>query len=331
MVANDGGLLNSSGKSIAASTDNRHPTAHLRTRTALRQSAGILRGVARPGRTFPFRLHESSCLRHQYRDPVHRRAVRRPRVRAQRAGRGPGLGHPHHRRAQPAGRGRARTGPARRPGLWSGAGLLHRPARPRRLPGQLPLVFGRGPGSFTGLRTACAVAQGLAWGANAGRGIPVLPIDTLAAVAEQARFAHGCSNVVAVLDARMDEVYMAHYQWQSGTWQNSGAPALSAPEDVQVPPGWTVAGNAQAAYGERLAPDSHHVHALPTATALLRLGARADLRWPGRTGGRCPAALHSRQSGANHGRARGCPIGTGDTCLAHERIAPAPRRAPRAL
>ena len=119
--------------------------------------------------------------------------------------------------------------------------------------GQLDaLVFGRGPGSFTGLRTACAVAQGLAWGANAGRGIPVLPIDTLAAVAEQARFAHGCSNVVAVLDARMDEVYMAHYQWQSGTWQNSGAPALSAPEDVQVPPGWTVAGNAQAAYGERL-------------------------------------------------------------------------------
>ena len=107
--------------------------------------------------------------------------------------------------------------------------------------GQLDaLVFGRGPGSFTGLRTACAVA-------------------------------HGCSNVVAVLDARMDEVYMAHYQWQSGTWQNSGAPALSAPEDVQVPPGWTVAGNAQAAYGERLAPDSHHVHALPTATALLRL------------------------------------------------------------
>jgi len=138
--------------------------------------------------------------------------------------------------------------------------------------GQLDaLVFGRGPGSFTGLRTACAVAQGLAWGANAGRGIPVLSIDTLAAVAEQARFAHGCSNVVAVLDARMDEVYMAHYQWQSGTWQNSGAPALSAPEDVQVPPGWTVAGNAQAAYGERLAPGTHHVHALPAATALLRL------------------------------------------------------------
>ena len=133
------------------------------------------------------------------------------------------------------------------------------------------IVFARGPGSFTGLRTACAVAQGLAYGANAGRGIPVLPIDTLAAVAEEARHQQGCTEVVAVLDARMDEVYVAPYQWRDGVWHGAGALGLCAPEQVQVPPGWAVAGNAQAPYGERLAPDARHVHALPTATALLRL------------------------------------------------------------
>lgn len=133
------------------------------------------------------------------------------------------------------------------------------------------IVFARGPGSFTGLRTACAVAQGLAYGANAGRGIPVLPIDTLAAVAEEARHQHGCTEVVAVLDARMDEVYVAPYQWRGNAWHGAGALGLCAPEQVQAPLGWTVAGNAQAPYGARLAPSARHVHALPTATALLRL------------------------------------------------------------
>jgi len=138
--------------------------------------------------------------------------------------------------------------------------------------GQLDaIVFGCGPGSFTGLRTACAIAQGLAFGAGAGRGIPVLPVDTLAAVAEQARHQHGCTEVVAVLDARMDEVYTAPYQWRDGAWHAAGALGLCAPQQVQVPAGWTVAGNAQAAYGERLAPGAHHVQALPTASALLRL------------------------------------------------------------
>ena len=79
--------------------------------------------------------------------------------------------------------------------------------------GQLDAIaFGRGPGSFTGLRTACAVAQGLAFGANQGAGIPVLPIDTLMAVAEEARFqrpgACGVLTVTALLDARMDEMYV---------------------------------------------------------------------------------------------------------------------------
>lgn len=133
------------------------------------------------------------------------------------------------------------------------------------------IVLGRGPGSFTGLRTACAVAQGLAFGAGHGRGVPVLPVDTLTAVAEEARLQHGCTQVVAVLDARMDEVYVAHCQWQDGVWHSDEEFGLCAPEAVAVPTGWTLAGNAQAAYGQRLAPGALQVHALPTASALLRL------------------------------------------------------------
>ena len=135
------------------------------------------------------------------------------------------------------------------------------------------IVFGRGPGSFTGLRTACAVAQGLAFGARAGQGVPVLPVDTLLAVAEEARHAHGCTQMVAVLDARMDEVYHARCEWVAaqGRWHTEADFGLGAPESVLAPAGWTVAGNARTPYGERLAPMAAHVAALPTATALLRL------------------------------------------------------------
>lgn len=135
------------------------------------------------------------------------------------------------------------------------------------------IVFGRGPGSFTGLRTACAVAQGLAFGARGGAGVPVLPVDTLLAVAEEARHQHGCTQVVAVLDARMDEVYHARCEWLPGEarWQADEEFGLGAPESVQPPTGWTVAGNAHAPYGDRLAPAASHLTALPTATALLRL------------------------------------------------------------
>jgi tRNA threonylcarbamoyladenosine biosynthesis protein TsaB len=137
------------------------------------------------------------------------------------------------------------------------------------------IVFGRGPGSFTGLRTACAVAQGLAFGARNGQGTPVLPVDTLLAVAEEARHQHGCTQVLAVLDARMNEVYSAHCTWQEATrqWSTDADFGLCAPEALTLTDAalWTVAGNAQAAYGERLLPQARHVAALPTATALLRL------------------------------------------------------------
>lgn len=132
------------------------------------------------------------------------------------------------------------------------------------------IVFGRGPGSFTGLRTACAIAQGLALGA----GKPLLPVDTLLAVAEEAREQHGLTDVMAVLDARMSEVYHAGYRWVDGLWHATHALGLCAPEALQVPEGLSVVGNAQAAYAERLAPQAAHRVALPTATALLRLAPR---------------------------------------------------------
>lgn len=132
------------------------------------------------------------------------------------------------------------------------------------------IVFGRGPGSFTGLRTACAIAQGLALGA----GKPLLPVDTLLAVAEEAREQHGLTDVMAVLDARMSEVYHAGYRWADGLWHATRALGLCAPEALQVPEGLSVVGNAQAAYAERLAPQAAHRVALPTATALLRLAPR---------------------------------------------------------
>ncbi|PUE20738.1 tRNA (adenosine(37)-N6)-threonylcarbamoyltransferase complex dimerization subunit type 1 TsaB [Limnohabitans sp. MMS-10A-160] len=137
------------------------------------------------------------------------------------------------------------------------------------------IVFGRGPGSFTGLRTACAVAQGLAFGAD----VPVLPVDTLLAVAEEARWqrvqggaADADLSVLALLDARMDEVYSAAYQWSAAgqSWQGVSALQVSAPENVQSSAS-VLAGNVFEAYGPRLNMPGERCVALPTAAALLRL------------------------------------------------------------
>ena len=84
------------------------------------------------------------------------------------------------------------------------------------------IAFGRGPGAFTGLRTACSVAQGLALGA----GKPVLPVDTLLVVAESAREGTHPQRIWVATDARMDEVYAAAYRHDGRTWQVPHAPAL---------------------------------------------------------------------------------------------------------
>jgi tRNA threonylcarbamoyladenosine biosynthesis protein TsaB len=142
------------------------------------------------------------------------------------------------------------------------------------------IAFGRGPGSFTGLRTACAVAQGLALGANQGAGIPVLPVDTLMAVAEEARFQHhgdGQSpmRVTALLDARMDEMYVQGFAFGGGLCRALGECELVRPENlVPEAAAGLLAGNVFAVYAGRL-PGSlatfAQAEALPTATAMLRL------------------------------------------------------------
>lgn len=133
------------------------------------------------------------------------------------------------------------------------------------------IAFGRGPGSFTGLRTAAAVAQGLGFGA----GVPVLPLDTLLAVAEEAHGQQGAERVVALLDARMDEVYWAAYERVDGRWETRQPPALARPEQVLVPAGWVLAGNALELHAARLPEAAARIAALPTARALLRLAPQA--------------------------------------------------------
>ncbi|MEN9864912.1 MAG: tRNA threonylcarbamoyl adenosine modification protein YeaZ [Pseudomonadota bacterium] len=130
------------------------------------------------------------------------------------------------------------------------------------------IAFGAGPGSFTGVRTACGLAQGLAFGLN----LPVLPVSTLLALAEGMRQARsGADMVMPVLDARMGEVYWAQYRYQDG-WQEVHAPALAKPQDLvcdlqQVAP----CGNGASLCGF----DIGEAPQLPHAAQIAQLGALA--------------------------------------------------------
>jgi tRNA threonylcarbamoyladenosine biosynthesis protein TsaB len=108
------------------------------------------------------------------------------------------------------------------------------------------IAFGAGPGSFTGLRIACGVAQGLALGA----GLPVVPVSTLEAMAE----AVGEPRVVAALDARMDEIYVAGYVREGEAWCCVVPPTLCAVSDVPLlqGEGWTGCGSAFTAHESAL-------------------------------------------------------------------------------
>lgn len=144
------------------------------------------------------------------------------------------------------------------------------------------IVYGAGPGAFTGLRTACAVAQGLGFGA----GVPLLPVSTLLAVAEDARLSaqrpparpDAPWQVLALVDARMGEVYAAHAHWDGRRWSALADVQVVPPEAVRALHGgvWpdALVGNAFAAYGARLLPEHPalpRIAAAPSAAALLRL------------------------------------------------------------
>ncbi|QIK37085.1 tRNA (adenosine(37)-N6)-threonylcarbamoyltransferase complex dimerization subunit type 1 TsaB [Caldichromatium japonicum] len=113
------------------------------------------------------------------------------------------------------------------------------------------LAFGRGPGSFTGVRIAAAVIQGAAFGA----GLPVVPISTLAAIAQGQFRRSGHRRILATLDARMDEVYWGYYEIGAGGLALlQGAEKVCAPERVELPPddGWYGVGSGWGMHGAQL-------------------------------------------------------------------------------
>ncbi len=138
------------------------------------------------------------------------------------------------------------------------------------------IVFGRGPGSFTGLRTACAVVQGLALGAKR----KVLPVDTLLAVAQEAQMQAqqqglDARRILATLDARMGEIYAHYYEYDSKLFSIHEGELLIKPENLMRGLGSAptlLAGNIRPSLDALLpaaALDLPYLACLPSARALL--------------------------------------------------------------
>lgn len=139
------------------------------------------------------------------------------------------------------------------------------------------IAFGRGPGAFTGVRIAAGVMQGLAFALDK----PVLPVSSLAMLAQRAWRERGVTRVAAAIDARMNEVYWGCYRLEEGEMRLAGAEAVLAPERVELPRvasgDWFGAGTGWD-YAERLAVpvSGHDASLLPHAEDMLSL---AEFAW----------------------------------------------------
>lgn len=140
------------------------------------------------------------------------------------------------------------------------------------------IAFGRGPGSFMGLRIAAGVVQGIAFAHD----IPVIPVSTLKAIAQRVHDMTGSDHVLAAIDARMDEVYWAAYYLDNGKWQLDAEECVISPEMVELPEqaaNWTAAGSGWASYADRLLAGSNVTlnavlaDCFPSAQAMLKLAA----------------------------------------------------------
>ncbi|MEM8982259.1 MAG: tRNA (adenosine(37)-N6)-threonylcarbamoyltransferase complex dimerization subunit type 1 TsaB [Pseudomonadota bacterium] len=139
------------------------------------------------------------------------------------------------------------------------------------------IAIGSGPGSFTGVRLGISVAQGLGFALDK----PLVPVSSLAAVAQRAFDESSANDVVVAQDARMNEVYVGHYRrGTDGLAQASIADALVAPAAVAVPRGAVLAGDAW----ERVAELKAHTAAIarvarwPYAVDVLQLATAAFAR-----------------------------------------------------
>ena len=137
------------------------------------------------------------------------------------------------------------------------------------------IAYGAGPGSFTGLRIAAGVTQGLAL----ARGIGVVGVGTLLALAEQAAEEAAHDRIIACLDAHKGEVYHAAYRRAGAGWEEVSAPGLYKPDAVPLASGrdWLGCGDGFAAYRDRLGArlgesvSSIRPETAPTARAVLKL------------------------------------------------------------